>query len=156
MDIIDELKTCPLFYEMSDKEIQRITKNCNVYRYRKGQSIFSEGDKGDEVFVLLEGKLVIQKVIKKENLIIPLAKISKGEVFGEQSLIEDYNRSAEVCAVERSFVLGVKTSNILNLYKKDPKVFGLLFYNLARLLTEKIRATNKLLNQARESQKKET
>ena len=153
MEIIDELKTCPLFYEMSDKEIQRITGNCSVYRYRKGQKIFSEGDEGEEIFVLLEGKLAIQKVIKKNGTVIPLAKISEGEVFGEQSLIEDYKRSAEVEALERSFVLGVKTSNIINLYQKDPKVFGLLFYNLARLLTEKVRSTNKLLNKARDDSK---
>jgi len=61
----------------------------------KGWTIFSEGDKGESMYVVLEGVIVITRVAFKHDKEkrVTLAKLKKGSVFGEISLLSNQNRT---------------------------------------------------------------
>ena len=61
----------------------------------KGWTIFSEGDKGESMYVVLEGVIVITKLTFKHDKekIVTLAKLKKGSVFGEISLLSKQSRT---------------------------------------------------------------
>ena len=62
---------------------------------KKGWTIFSEGDKGESMYVVLEGVIVITKLTFKHDKekIVTLAKLKKGSVFGEISLLSKQSRT---------------------------------------------------------------
>ena len=62
---------------------------------KKGWTIFSEGDKGESMYVVLEGVIGITRLTFKHDKKKPvtLAKLKKGSVFGEISLLSNENRT---------------------------------------------------------------
>ena len=62
---------------------------------KKGLTIFSEGDKGESMFVVLEGVIGITRLTFKHDKEkrVTLAKLKKGSVFGEISLLSNQNRT---------------------------------------------------------------
>ena len=62
---------------------------------KKGLTIFSEGDKGESMYVVLEGVIGITRLTFKraKKKRVTLAKLKKGSVFGEISLLTNQNRT---------------------------------------------------------------
>ena len=62
---------------------------------KKGLTIFSEGAKGESMYVVLEGVIGITRLTFKhaEKKRVTLAKLKKGSVFGEISLLTNQNRT---------------------------------------------------------------
>ena len=62
---------------------------------KKGWTIFSEGDKGESMYVVLEGVIGITRLAFKRDKEkrVTLAKLKKGSVFGEISLLSNQNRT---------------------------------------------------------------
>jgi len=66
--------------------------------YDADQLIFAEGDNGDGAYFILEGKVKAVTFSSEYEEVI-LGELSKGEVFGEMSLIDDKPRSASILTV---------------------------------------------------------
>ena len=62
---------------------------------KKGLTIFSEGAKGESMYVVLEGVISITRLTFKHDKEkrVTLAKLKKGSVFGEISLLSNQNRT---------------------------------------------------------------
>ena len=62
---------------------------------KKGLTIFSEGAKGESMYVVLEGVIGITRLTFKHDKKkgVTLAKLKKGSVFGEISLLTNQNRT---------------------------------------------------------------
>ena len=62
---------------------------------KKGSTIFSEGAKGESMYVVLEGVIGITRLTFKHDKEkrVTLAKLKKGSVFGEISLLTNQNRT---------------------------------------------------------------
>ncbi len=68
-----------------------------VRHYREGARIFSEGDRGDGMYVILTGRVRIFR--SKEGHETTLAVLGHGDFFGEMALFDHRPRSASVEAV---------------------------------------------------------
>jgi len=148
MAIPDLLRGCPLFFELYDTEIERITRYCAVTSYEPGGQIVAEGQEGDEIFVILEGSAHIEKMTAQGPLRIHTLR--KGDPFGELVLVDERKRSANIVAAEDCSVLELHYSQIFNLYEQEPRIFGLIMLNLSRLLARRLRETNLSLQALRE------
>jgi len=148
MAIPDLLRGCPLFFELFDTEIERITRYCSVSTHEPGGAIVSEGQEGDEIFVILEGSAHIEKLTQKGPL--RLHTLRKGDPFGELVLVDERKRSADIVAAENCSVLEMHYSQIFSLYEEEPRIFGLIMLNLSRLLARRMRETNLSLQALRE------
>lgn len=62
---------------------------------KKGLTIFSEGAKGESMYVVLEGVIGITRLTFKraKEKRVTLVKLKKGSVFGEISLLTNQNRT---------------------------------------------------------------
>ncbi len=73
--------------------------------YKKGTTIFYEGDPGDAMFIVESGSVVILKALEGES--IRLATLGDGELFGEMAIIDGANRMASAVAEEDSVLLRI-------------------------------------------------
>jgi CRP/FNR family transcriptional regulator, cyclic AMP receptor protein len=144
MAMPDFLRACPLFHELFDKEIEKIAKRATVHTFEEGDSIIKDGEEGDEIFVLLQGGAMVQK--EAPNGIIKIQPLNPGDVFGELVLLDIRTRSADIVATTESHILELKYGDIFELYKKEPKIFGLLILNLARLLASRLRNASETIS----------
>jgi len=143
MSVTDLLRACPLFYELYEKEIEKIVSHCQVIPFEVGEKIIKDGDEGNEIYVVLDGQAVVQK--KTATGIIKIQPLNPGDVFGEMVLIDQKLRTADIVAEKFSYILEIKYEDIFSLYKKEPKIFGLMILNLARLISQRLKASNDII-----------
>lgn len=133
MSVLQIVKGCPLFYELYDEEILRIVESCRVVQAQKGDFVFNKGDLGNEIFLILNGSA---KVIKNGT---ELAKLRRGDLFGEMVLLKDNIRNADIQIQDFSDILVIDYNTIFNLYESNIKVFSVLMLNLARMLATRLK-----------------
>jgi CRP-like cAMP-binding protein len=100
--------------------------------YGKGSFIFADGEKGEELFVLLSGSVQICKVIDGSEMIFAILK--QGDIFGEMALLEDKPRSASAIAYEDCSVMVVKKENFESMATSKPQIIE----RLTKMLAERI------------------
>lgn len=133
MSVLGIVKGCPLFYELYDEEIMAIVESCKVVQAFEGDFIFREGDVGDEIFLILNGSA---NVIRGD---VELAKLRKGDLFGEMVLLKDNIRKADILITCYTDILIIDYKSIFGLYETNNKVFSILMLNLSRMLATRLK-----------------
>jgi diguanylate cyclase (GGDEF)-like protein len=95
------LVNSPLFAAMSNLEYNAITAFMERRRIKEGETVFNEGDQGEDMFVLLSGALSAHKT-QSDGTQRWMFDIVPGYFFGEMSIIANEPRSATISAKEDS------------------------------------------------------
>lgn len=103
---IDMASKRSLFQEqkLSAMEINFLSSLCKEVQFARHQSIFSENEPGDTMYVVLDGKVMISKFIPGAGE-EALAFLGRGSYFGEMALIDKQPRSAHASAHSDGAVL---------------------------------------------------
>src|SRR5262249_20233622 len=94
---ISLLEKVPLFSGLNPSQLRSVAILAEVRRFEAGVSLFKEGDVGDGMYVVIQGKVRISKQVPgigEEALAI----LEAGQYFGEMAIIEDSARSADAIA----------------------------------------------------------
>ncbi len=105
-------------------------------RYEEGDLIFRQGDAGDTMYVIMSGEVEVSREKKRERVV--LARMKRGEFFGEMSLMDDMPRSATVTALRRTRLLPITRRSLFERAEHDPAV---LIQMLGALSTRILNAT---------------
>src|SRR6186997_2314474 len=94
----DVLRQAPLFSALDDEAASALRSSMSETRLRRGEVLFHEGDSGDKLYIVADGKVKLGRTSAdgRENL---LAILGPGQMFGELSLFDPGPRSATVTAV---------------------------------------------------------
>ncbi len=107
--------------------------------YTDREIIIKQGDVGDCLYVIQEGKVeIIDESNGKE---IKLAEFGEKEFFGEMGLFEKDVRSCTVRSIGESHILTIDKRNFYKTIQKDPS----LAFNLLEKMSHRLRETNKKL-----------
>jgi CRP-like cAMP-binding protein len=100
--------------------------------YSKNAMIFSEGEPGDELYIIQKGSVKIAKVVDDNEVL--LAVLKAGDIFGEMSLLEAKPRAAGAVAYEDCVLLAVNRANFERMISSQPQMIA----RLTTLLAERI------------------
>jgi len=107
--------------------------------YKDGEIIIKQGEEGDCVFVIQEGKVnIIDEANNQETII---AELGQAEFFGEMGLFEKDVRSCTVRALGDAKVMTIDKRNFYSTIQKDPSIA----YRLLEKMSQRLRETNKKL-----------
>ena len=117
----DVLREAPLFRELDDEAAVALRASLTETRLRRGEVLFREGDSGDKLFIVTEGKVKLGKSSSdgRENL---LAILGPGQMFGELSLFDRGPRSATVTAVTDCVMQSLSHDELLEWLTGRPAV----------------------------------
>lgn len=118
-------------------------KHCSVYTFKDGDRIIKDGEEGDQIFVLLDGKAMVEKDTGKTR--VKIQPLRSGDVFGEMSLMGEKTRAADIVSSGDSHVLEIRYEKIFELFQKEPRIFGLLLFNISRLISRRLSASNSII-----------
>jgi CRP-like cAMP-binding protein len=106
-----------LFRDFARAEFGRIKARATERNYRKGDLIFSEGDRADYVYFIKSGRvsIFIQKFTAEEEI----CQLGPGEHFGEMAVFFKDRRTASVSALTDATLLCVDKNAFLQLLKAD-------------------------------------
>jgi CRP/FNR family transcriptional regulator, cyclic AMP receptor protein len=148
---ISVLKRIPLFASFPEADQQRLVTLLRKETLRKGERLFRQGDEGDALYLILQGRIKISLSSQMDT--VTLAVLGQGEFLGEMALLDGLPRSADAIAMEDSFlyalnrrdflscvvhnekaVRGVLASLSLRLRKTDNMLAEMCFLNLSARL----------------------
>jgi RimJ/RimL family protein N-acetyltransferase len=138
MEITEVTRQSDIFKGLSDGELSQLATICKMVSYPAGKTICSEGECGQEIFVLAEGKAsVMAKGDRKEKTHI--ASIGQGEIFGEMSIIEDKPRNADLITDQESKLVVIDRFELENLMNRNNHLGKIVMKNMAQGLSRKLR-----------------
>jgi len=112
---------------MSDEEIERIFEPSANQFYKNGETLCEQGEESDCMFIILYGRVKIQ-LTKSDGGIQKLNVLSRGDHFGELSLITNSRRNASVIAIMDTTVLKIDKERFKRLIQEIP-VFSININN---------------------------
>jgi CRP/FNR family transcriptional regulator, cyclic AMP receptor protein len=128
---------------VGQEERELVLRAAERRRYRKGATLFREGDPG-ESFVLIERGTVAVRITTPAGDVATLNVLGAGESFGEMALVTDNTRSASVAALEDTVALVLHRAAFEDLCRRHPSVYvvlvGILAAQLRRLSSRVVEA----------------
>jgi CRP/FNR family cyclic AMP-dependent transcriptional regulator len=135
------LKACALFHSLSGEQIRKVAGIASHRDVAADQVIFSEGEVGDEMFVVVAGKVRISRRLEGVGE-EALAILEPGSYFGEMAMIDDAPRSADARGHSACALAVLKRENLDQLMFIDKDLAYDLLWTLVRTLTARLRETN--------------
>lgn len=136
----DPLFGRPLFATLSNETALALRSEMTEQEFDKGAVIFSEGDPGDRLYLLLSGRVTLGQRSQdgREALI---AVLGEGEMFGELSLFDPGPRASTATAITPVKVASMSRARLRPWITQHPEVAEALLQALA----ERLRAANRAL-----------
>ena len=123
------LKEHTLFSDLSVHELLNIGKIARETAVPRGRLVIREGDTGEELFIVMEGKVEVSR----EGRI--LDTLGQGSCIGELSIIDKEPRSASVRALEDCRLLSIARGDFLLTLRENPAIS----INIMQVITQRLR-----------------
>jgi CRP-like cAMP-binding protein len=138
------LARAPLFADLEPTELRSLGAEARRRTYPKGDYICRQGDPGEALFVLIDGRVKVF-VTSEEGDEMILATLQPPDVFGELALIDGGPRSASIQALEPATVLLLTRATLLDLVSREPAVSEVLLRSLGGLVRRMIEQAGDLV-----------
>ena len=134
------VRRAPLFKALDDEAASALQSEMSRSHMERGDVLFHEGDRGDTLYVIAEGKIKLGRTSPdgRENLV---AILGPGEMFGELSLFDPGPRTMTATAVAETQLMGIGHDDLSGLLSGRPEVAKVLLAALAK----RLRRTNENL-----------
>lgn len=133
------LHSISLFSQITTGELRAIRDLLHRRTYLKDEIIFDEGEKGQAIYFILQGKVLICRQGKPVDGVI--AELGIGQCFGEMALLDNSPRMAQVRAAENCTLDVLFREDFLNLIQTHSHIASKLSLELARILGGRLRQT---------------
>jgi CRP/FNR family transcriptional regulator, cyclic AMP receptor protein len=131
---------CLLLENFSPAEVRLLSHFMGVYRAAAGTEIIREGDGGDFMLMLIEGKV---EVLKRDRWNTPqlIAAVEAGKTLGEMSMIDGEPRFATCLAAETALIAVLTRENLARIIVEQPMLGAKILMELVLMLSQRLRST---------------
>lgn len=134
----------PLFENFNLVEVRLMSHFMNVYRAEVGQEIVREGEPGDFMMLMLEGRI---EVFKRDRWNAPrlIASLGPGDTVGEMSMIDGEPRFATCVAADRTLLSVLTREALARIILEQPILGAKILMELVLMLSQRLRQTSQRL-----------
>lgn len=140
----DLLRVLPIFRDLSLEELRAVYGFADRVTAEAGEVLIEQGVPGKALYVIVAGKVKVE-VISSKNEAVEVATLGKGASLGEMSLVDEAPTSARVTVLERVSAFAFPFDLLGNHVANDPRAGFKLMRVLCRILSTRLRETNRLL-----------
>ncbi len=139
----DRLQSLAVFTGLDAAVLTELARVVEERSYADGERVFSEGDPGDMLFGVIDGVVRIQKQVGDDPRgAKTLSLLTRGELFGEMSVIDSKPRSASAVATGPTRLLALSRSAFEELLEHNQQSVVRILFSLMRAMNERIRRLN--------------
>ena len=133
--LIKGLATSSLFKKVSADMLKELTRKMKISNHEAGITIINKDDEGYTMYFIMSGEV---KIHDKEQL---LAKLGKGEFFGEMSILDREPRSMSVTALVPSMTASIQRADFFSVLNRYPG----MTVELIGFISRRLRKLNKFM-----------
>ena len=137
---LEAIRSVPLFASLDDEAAAELRNLLSDKIVPQNTRLFKQGDIGDGMYLIESGRvrISIQDDDKQE---LTLAELAQGDFFGEMSIIDGRQRSADAKVVEDARLAVLSRDAFLSFVRTNPDVA----LEMLSALTDRLRRTDELL-----------
>ena len=143
MDRIQFLKTVPFFNELSSWQLKKVSEIVFERTYDVNELIFEQGQPGAALFLIIQGQVSVE--MYHNHATTTLAVLDNGAFFGEMALLDESPRSASARTLEPTKTLALYRNDLSRLSHSNPETACHIYRALARIVGDRLRSTNDLV-----------
>jgi CRP-like cAMP-binding protein len=129
-----------LLENFSAAEVRLLSHFMGVYRAEPGAEIIREGEAGDFMLMLIDGKVeVLKRDRRNEQQLI--AEVQSGKTLGEMSMIDGEPRFATCVATGSSLFAVLTRENLARIIVEQPMLGAKILMELVLMLSQRLRST---------------
>jgi len=137
---LEALRSVPLFASLNDEAATELRNLLTEKDIPGASRVFNKGDTGNAMYLIERGRVRIS-ITDEDRHEITLAEIAQGDFFGEMSLIDGRQRSADATVIEDARFAVLSRQDFLSFVRSNPDVaLGML-----SALSDRLRRTDELL-----------
>ncbi len=155
--VVNFLKQSDIFYQLTPTQLELVANLCQEVVYQDGEIIFRENSSSKELYIIAQGEIEILidsgngESASESGPFDPaqgrpdtvIAKLRRGQSFGEVALVDEGLRSASARAMRKDTrLLIIQRDKLIMLCETYPQLGYRLMHNLAADLAMKIRNTD--------------
>jgi len=137
---LEALRSVPLFASLDDDAATELRNLLSEQNVASNTRLFRQGEKGDAMYLIESGRVRISIRDEDEND-VTLAELAQGDFFGEMSLIDGRQRSADARVIDDARLAILSRDSFLAFVRTNPDVA----LEMLSALTERLRRTDELL-----------
>lgn len=127
------LAKAELMAALSDATRAKLVKQGQPCTVEPGKLLFAKGDKGDALYVLLEGEVEV-RTSTEAGKDVRIASLKPYSLIGEMAVLDGGVRSADICAIRKSRFLRIGRDQAIAALESEPKALLKLIAELSRRL----------------------
>jgi predicted RND superfamily exporter protein len=128
-------KSIPLFRGLSSKQARVAALLAEIKEYQPGDKIFARGDKGEHMYVVIEGNLVV--TLNNNDGAVLTREMGRGSIVGEVALYFG-ERTADVHAIDHVRLLEITKHDLEQIQQRHPKIAAQLYANLNSVFASRV------------------
>jgi len=136
-DVRAALAKSPLLADLDPTALMFLVRLGHRRTYKAGDVLMRQGEPSNSIHFLLDGKVRAERSRRTDDRPLKLADLEAGAVVGEMGVVIDIPRSATVTALVATESLELDAPN----FERVAKAYPILHRVIARLLSERLRAT---------------
>ena len=137
---LEALRSVPLFASLDDEAASDLRNLLSEKTVPQNTRLFRQGDTGDAMYLIESGRVRIS-IRDHDKQELTLAELAQGDFFGEMSLIDGRQRSADAQVIENARLAVLSREAFLSFVRKKPDVA----LEMLSALTDRLRRTDELL-----------
>jgi len=142
---------CPLLENFTPAEVNLLSHFMEVYRAADNMEIIREGDGGDFMLIVIQGRVEVRKR-DRYNTPQLIAAVEPGHTLGEMSMIDGEPRYATCVAMEPALVAVLDRESLARIIIEQPLLGAKILMELVLMLSQRLRATSNRLMELLDAQ----
>ena len=118
--LADAMAETEIFRELDRDTRLMIAKEMRPVAFKSGQSIFSRGDPGRDMYFIVDGRVRLS-ILSAEGRELAFAHAGSGAVFGEIAMIDGKARTADATAVAKTNAMSLGHNAMSRLLERSPE-----------------------------------
>jgi len=135
---------CNLLENFSPAEVRLLSHFMDVYQAEQGVEIIREGEGGDFMLMIIEGRVEVKKR-DRWNTPQLIASVDPGKTLGEMSMIDGEPRFATCLAAEPTMVAVLSRENLARIIVEQPMLGAKILMEFVLMLSQRLRSTSSRL-----------
>lgn len=138
----NRLLSINIFSDLKKNELEIVYDRIFVQSIKKDSILFAEGMPGDLLYIIMSGAVVITKKTKEKEEMV-LATLGANEIVGEMSLIDSGPRTATARTTVDSVLIVITKQKFNEILQSDPHVASKILMGLLKIVSKRLRTTDK-------------
>lgn len=143
----DTLRGIAFFRGIPDEGLKQLAAISRLSNFPRGETLFREGDIGDEVYVVVKGEVSLVICTPKEGC-RHLAKVTDGELLAWSPMLQKPRLTAMAHALEPTQVVGIDAEKLRGLCEENASLGYHVMHRIAEVLAERLSGARMQLMEA--------